>query len=669
MKAKRIIAICATILVACTCFAQENKSVTKALERKYGHSGNVRYCSYDSRGWYKIIKDGKIGACNLQGEEIIPPIWDDVCFVVTYYEVKNNGKMGIRDLNNNEVIPADKYDEIDYYQARDYGGYCRVKMNHKYGAFYVKDMKEVIPCKYDDIRIFQLAEGWPFCRITLDGKNGCYDINLQKEIVPCKYDNICEFEFEDMDVCRIEINHKCGLVDKEGNEIVDCQYDDMQESGLNYGNYCVVVKDGNYGIINREGQEIISPAKYSYLTLEYYNKTPIVALVEKGSLIKKGYFDESITWHASEYLKKGKCGVVELKTGKEIIPCQYDDIIVSDEKLYTFNIGGEKPTIIEGYPTAQGGKWGVIDSSNKVVIPADYDAPIVFKDEVAQVLKNGITSMLPHPYKNSSLVFANGIINNGVDSEIPQTSKSNNETFAFVFANENYANFSGADYSINDGKIFAEYCKKTLGLPEHNVRYFEDATYGNFVSAIKKIEDISSVYEGEVTIIVYYSGLGTVDTQTKERYILPSDAAPSSLGNTGYSVQKLIEQLDVLKTKGTYVLLDVPFTGADKKGQALNENRGIRIAPKPFASSGSVLVCFSNSDNENSYASPKYGHGLFTYSVLKKLKDCKGNCSWKELLDSSSEWVKKESLQQYGKIQTPKYILQESNNDIINKTF
>lgn len=662
MTAKKIILICTTVIISITCFAQENQSITQALEKKYGFA-----CYHDTNGgWYSIKKDGKKGACDLQGNEVIPPIWDNIFFDETYYKVKKDNKVGIRDLYNKEIIPADKYDEIRYYQMEKYG-YCEVEINNKVGVL-SKDLKEVIPCKYDDVAVYSLKEQ-PFCIAAVNNKKGVYDINLQREIIPCKYDEIRAFELKDMDICRVETNGKCGLVNKNGKEIVVCQYDDMEENNLKRDNYCIVVKNGYYGIINKNGQEIISPIQYSYLEFGVFNKTIIAALVQKGSLVKRLFFDENYEVHDPEYQKKGKCGVVELKTGKEIIPCKYDDIKVSDENLYTFNVGGEKPTIIKGDPTAQGGEWGVIDSSNKVVIPAEYDTPIIFKDGVAQVSKNRTTSLLSHPYKGSSLAFANGITSNEVDGEIPQTNKSNKETFAFVFANENYTNFSGADYSINDGKIFAEYCKKTLGLPEHNVRYFEDATYGNLVSAIKKIEDIASVYEGEATIIVYYSGLGTIDAQTKERYILPSDAAPNSLGKTGYSIQKLIEQLDALTTKGTYVLLDAPFTGTDKKGQVLANNRGIRIAPKQLASSGSVLICFSNSDNENSYASSKYGHGLFTYGILKKLKDCKGNCSWKELLDSSSEWVKKESLQQYDKMQTPKYVIRESNNSIINKNF
>ena len=648
--------------VALVCRAQENQAITKALEEKYDLA---TYHSI-SGGWYSVKKDGKQGACDLQGNEVIPPVWDNVMFCETYYEVKKNGKVGIRDLSNKELMPADKYEEIRFYQIQEYG-YCEVVSNGKVGVI-SKELKEVIPCKYDDVEVFNLKKR-PFCGVVSNSKKGVYDINLQKEIIPCKYDEIRDFQLEDGDFCRVEINKKCGIVDKNGKEIVACQYDYMTEAYLKDYNYCSVTLNNKYGVIEKNGNEVIVPNKYSHLYFEWSNNKIVAAIVEEGSLVKESYIDEDYKSHDSEYLKKGKCGVVDLSTSKEIIPCKYDDIIFADENLYTFNIGGEKPTIIKnGSRTAQGGKWGIIDASNKVVIQAEYDSPIVFEDGVAQVSKNGVASLLPHPYKGFSLAFANGVTQNDVDTDIPQTSKRSNDTFAFIIANENYVNFSGSDYSINDGKVFAEYCKKTLGLPECNVRYFEDATYGSLVSAIKKVEDIANVYEGEATIIFYFSGLGTIDEHTKDRYILPSDATFGSLDKTGYQIQKLVEQFNALKTKGTFVLLDAPFAGVDKKGNVLVKNRGIRISPKQIRQTESTFICFSNSNNENSYASSKYGHGLFTYSLLKNLKESKGNCSWKKLLDNVSEWVKKESLLQFDHVQTPNYILPE-NQEIINKTF
>lgn len=680
---KRSAYIILMFIVPILVWGQENETITKKLKAKYDFAC---YHSTDG-GWYSIKQNGKEGACDLNGKEIIPPIWDDVYFHGTYYKVKKNDFVGIRDLSDRELIAADQYEDILYYQMAENnacevkkngrigalsknltliipckydqtsifqlreGQICQVKLNGKNGVYDVAKQKEIVPCMYDGIYSSQLREG-QVCTVETFGKKGVYDIEKQKEIIPCKYDEIRSFELKEYGFCRVEVDKKCGLVNKNGEVIISCKYDDMKETSLKNG-YCIVINNNKYGVIDKNGKEIISPNKYGYIELGYKNNQIITAFVQSGALIKPSYFDENYKYYQPEYIRKGKCGVVDL-SGKEIISCKYDDICISDDGLYTFNVGGSKPKIIEyGKTTATGGRWGVIDANNKIVIPAEYDTPIVFEDGVAQVSKSGISSLLPHPYKGSSLAFANGTTSNDVDNNIPETKRKANETFAFIIANENYTHFSGADYSINDGKIFTEYCKKTLGLPEHNVRYFEDATYGNLVSTIKKVEDIANVYEGDATIIFYYSGLGTVDEQSKERYILPTDASDVSIKNTGYQVQKLIEQLNSLNTKGTIVMLDAPFSGTDKKGDLLIKNRGVRISPKQNTAKGNTLICLSNNSNENSYASKKYGHGLFTYAVLKKMKEAKGDFSWKELLVNASDMVKKVSLSEFDNVQTP----------------
>ncbi len=691
---KRLMFVISIVVLPLLCWGDENEKVTKKLEKRYRF---VHYQGSYSGGYIVVDKNWKEGVCDEKGKEIIPPIWDDVTLSTTsstksYIKVEKNGFIGVRDWENVEIIAANKYDDIlvnqldkgqicevefkgkkgvydivkqkeiipckyddtYFFQLRE-GQVCSVKNKGKEGVYDIVKQKEIIPCKYDDIHSFQLREGGQFCNVEINGKEGAYDIVKQKEIIPCKYDDVYSWELKKRQVCIVKIKEKYGIYDVvKQKEIIPCKYDDISTFQLNKKHAYKVVKDNKYGIIDENDNEIIPLNEYGYMELGFKDEQAIVAFVQTEALIRLAYHDEHHKYHNSEYIKKGKCGVVDLLTRKRIIPCQYSDIELSDEGLYTFNIGGSKPQIIiKGSSTAVGGKWGVIDSNNKIVIPAEYDFPVVFRDGVAQVSKNGVSSLLLHPYNGSSLALANGIVNSDIDSRIPQTNKKSDETFAFIIANENYANFTGADFSIKDGKVFAEYCKKTLGLTEHNVRYFEDATYGNLVSAIKKVEDIASVYEGDATIIFYYSGLGTVDEHNKERYILPTDASKNTLESTGYRVQKLIEQLYRLKTKNTLILLDAPFTGADKKGKALVANRSVRISPKQNTTKGTAIVCFSNSNDENSYASSKYGHGLFTFGILKKLQETEGNCSWKELLEGVLEIVRKESLSEFDKVQTP----------------
>lgn len=707
MKKKVLLIIC--IILSLSLYGQENKTVTKRLKEKYGI-----VCYIDTHGgWYSIKKGdyystGNEGACDLRGREVIPPIWDDVWYEGTYYKVKKNGKVGIRGLHNEEILPIDKYNDIWYYQMLEHY-YCEVKIGSKYGVidkqgnevipceydgvsvqqikgrgfadvrknekkgvYDIRQKALIIPCIYDDIQSFSLKEQ-SFCNVTIGTLKGVYDTKQKREIIPCKYDEIRSFELKDMDFCRIEKDGLCGLVTKEGEIMVPCQFDEMEEGALQSSDFCRIIKKDRYGVLNRKGEEII-PCKYGYLTIETKENTK-VAFVQQDAVVKRAYWDknDNYKYHSDSYIKKGKVGVVNLLTQKEIIPCEYVDIHIADEDLFTFNVGGELPTFVqdEHYKInkTQGGKWGVIDTSNKVLITAEYDNPIQFKDGVAQVSKNGVSSLLPHPKSGSSLTIVNGYGSNDIDVNIPQTGKQNNETFAFIIANENYSSLSGSDYAINDGKIFADYCRKMLGLPENNVRYFEDASFGNINSAVKLMEDIANVYEGDASIIFYYSGLGFTDEQSKNRYLLPVDTDISTVSKTGYNLQLLVEKLNSLNTKTTLAIIDAPFSGTDRNGNAIVKNRGIRIVPKTINPKGNVLICLGSSGNECAYALSKYGHGLFTYSLLKQLKQNNASGTWGDWINNASILVKKESISKYNKTQNPYVIKSETNTTILKNHF
>ena len=63
-----------------------------------------------------------------------------------------------------------------------------------------------------------------------------------------------------------------------------------------------------------------------------------------------------------------------------------------------------------------------------------------------------------------------GTLTSEVDKNIPVTNKKNTNTFAVIIANEKYQSVASVPYAINDGNIFREYCVKTLGIPEKQVK-------------------------------------------------------------------------------------------------------------------------------------------------------------------------------------------------------
>jgi uncharacterized caspase-like protein len=176
------------------------------------------------------------------------------------------------------------------------------------------------------------------------------------------------------------------------------------------------------------------------------------------------------------------------------------------------------------------------------------------------------------------------------------------------------------------------------------------------MGAMKKMQDIADVYEGDAKIIIYFAGLGATNQQTGQRYLLPSDASLSTITTTGYSVAELQKTLNGMKTAKTIVILDVPFSNVDRNGKMLASARGVAIKAKPMESQGNADIWISSQGGETAFASKDYGHGLFTFALLQQLQATKGNQPLDALFNGAAQWVGKQSLQLFDKVQTPQEI-------------
>ena len=66
-----------------------------------------------------------------------------------------------------------------------------------------------------------------------------------------------------------------------------------------------------------------------------------------------------------------------------------------------------------------------------------------------------------------------------------------------------------------------------------------------------------------------------------------------------------------------------------------------------------MIVLSASQNDETAYPYKEKGHGLFTYYLLKKIQETKGDVSFGELADYVTTEVKKQSIVINGKMQTP----------------
>ena len=239
-----------------------------------------------------------------------------------------------------------------------------------------------------------------------------------------------------------------------------------------------------------------------------------------------------------------------------------------------------------------------------------------------------------------------------VDDDIPIVAKKNEKVFAVVIANEKYQMEKAVQYAKNDGRVFAEYCRKTLGLPEKNIHYVTDATLNNLKYELKWLQNVMKVYRGEAKVIFYYAGHGIPDEQNKNGYLLPIDGYGSDV-TTGYALDDLFKTLGNMPSKSVTIFLDACFSGAKRDGDMLASTRGVAIKVKQNAPQGNMVVFSAAQGDETAYPYNEFAHGLFTYYLLKKLQETKGDVTLGELGDYVKTKVEQQSIVVNGKLQSP----------------
>ena len=239
-----------------------------------------------------------------------------------------------------------------------------------------------------------------------------------------------------------------------------------------------------------------------------------------------------------------------------------------------------------------------------------------------------------------------------VDNVPNVATKKAEKTFAVIIANEAYSKEASVPFSENDGKVFAEYCKNVLGLPEENIHLVTNATLNDMRHEIGWLSKTLNAFNPDGKAIFYYAGHGIPDEASKNAYLLPVDGYGSDV-NTGYPLEQLYKDLGSVNSKEVVVLLDACFSGAKREGGMLASTRVTALKVNQGEPVGNVVVFSAAQGDETASSYKKEGHGLFTYYLLRELKDTKGNVTLKQLSDFVTDNVSKQSLIANGKTQTP----------------
>lgn len=246
-----------------------------------------------------------------------------------------------------------------------------------------------------------------------------------KVLLPCTYEYISPLED---DMRSIRVNNLYGMVNADGEICISCEYEQHMHS--KNPNYQAFKKNGKWGFLSKEEQIMI---QFKYDNLERLTDSTFIAYVGNkcglfrysGDCILEPIYDEILykvldqpndpsyvcsqnkmailNSHnqfvtdfiyadrltipelgkyiqvskaaISEYSYKNRLyGIIEYETGKEVIPCMYEDLGKISEGVIYAKLKG---------------KYGYIDINNKTIVPFEYNDAEDFSEGLARVAIHG----------------------------------------------------------------------------------------------------------------------------------------------------------------------------------------------------------------------------------------------------------------------------------------
>ena len=259
-----------------------------------------------------------------------------------------------------------------------------------------------------------------------------------------------------------------------------------------------------------------------------------------------------------------------------------------------------------------------------------------------------------------------------VDKDIPLNNITDENKFALIIGDEDYSSYQrgisnemNVEFAINDASVFKEYCIKTFGVPENNILFLKNATVGQLSQNIDLISKQIRNAKGEASVIVYYAGHGLPDEKTKEPYLIPVDVSGSDI-SSAIKLSYLYGKLTEFPSRQVTVFLDACFSGGGREA-GLMATRGIKITPKADNLNGKIVVFAASSGEESSLPWKDKQHGMFTYFLLKKFQETKGDVSFSELGTFLTDKVGRQSLSINHKDQSPQTLFSNDVKDTWGK--
>jgi methyl coenzyme M reductase subunit D len=363
--------------------------ITEKMERVWGKYESAS--NFEDNFYAPVRRAGKWGIINKNEVEVAPFAFDSIVPNITRlkFDVYTNRMAG-------SVMPHEVF-KTHFLPS----GHFIAKKDKQWGIISWNG-QTVLPFQYDKIQ----DAFYNYVVVGKAGKFGVVDF-AGKELVPPTYSDIKIVN----DLVYVRDKGKEGLLDLQNNVIAPAIYDTIQEP---LQNYIRVIKDKKIGYLNYEGKEVL-PAQYDEVNF-YNDNEPFITVAKNG---KKGVLNNKFqlivpceydslaaeSWRKYIWVKKNNLVGLLDREGKEAFAVKYQFI----DNIDSYSEQPETRKMIAQLK----GKWGMLDTTGRAVIPFDYDymkadfnrlSITIGKKNKFGVLKNTGQILIPLKYDEIGLI-------------------------------------------------------------------------------------------------------------------------------------------------------------------------------------------------------------------------------------------------------------------------
>ncbi|AZB29320.1 WG repeat-containing protein [Chryseobacterium balustinum] len=308
-------------------------------------------------------KKGKYGLIDFQGKVISEPRFQALEIInKDIIGFKENNKWGWLRATDGEVIQPPLYDEVGKnYLFEDM---VQIHLNGKQGIA-DKSGKVVIPPTYESLSNIWLKTK-KYKAFLQNNAYGLID-SLGTIVLPATYKSLIPVRGSDF--LKIEERGLQGLIDATGKEATPPLYNEINDF---VRGHAIVKKAGRMGLIDERGELLLSP---QYDEIEFKNSagqtvydgvrislmSPPVSNASKEHLERLAA--EAKLDAMPYYLRvkdKGKVGIFDWGKAKPILPPDFTDITIVNQKGETYLYA------------ANGNLYGIYDKLGKEILPPKY---------------------------------------------------------------------------------------------------------------------------------------------------------------------------------------------------------------------------------------------------------------------------------------------------------